>query len=255
MDRRQVIRGLFPAHLQENRDFSVFINMTVEELGLVGDYVEMFSFLGSVDKAPNQFVKYLSDIVGFPYSDSRDDDLQREAIKRIFDAYSQRGTEESILKTVDYAKSFDWVAGDIFCKKDNIPKRYATVVYAGKNVFRHCISKFSGKDKFQDSKRWREGVIIINSNEINDNVRQALKQVIPAGVRYYFETNSESGGDGELGVVSYGNWNLLSGGAVDYNIPVKDYYNKAIFSSAVVGPRLRSGKQVIYSDVIIETLP
>lgn len=246
MDRRQVIRGLFPQHLQENIDFNIFIDMTAEELGQVADYIELFSALGAVDSTPERFLKDLSHTIGYDYTESQDADLQREAIKRIFSVYEQRGTEESILKTADYAKSFDWVGGDIFLTKNDVPIRYAKIFYPNRHLFRHSMSDHSGADKYSDAKRWREGVVILRLDIINKRVRDAVREVIPAGVKYFFDIYAEIYGDGAYGEIQFKEWIVEDGQSIYYNIPIDDTGEMLVYSGGTRGRRLRSGRQLMF---------
>ena len=77
MDRRQVINRLFPDHLRFNEDYRVWIDALSNELGIVADYIEMFSNLSSISKTPAEFVQDLATLVGYAYRDSDDDGLQR----------------------------------------------------------------------------------------------------------------------------------------------------------------------------------
>ena len=173
----------------------------------------------------------------------------REAIKRIFSAYEERGTEESILKAADYSISDDWVAGDIFLTKDKVPPRAAIIEYPGRKLFRHSISKFSGPDKYADSSRWRNGVIIIKVDSLNNKVREAIKTVVPAGVRYYFDLYFSMGSEGE-GSGQYGEVSFHSDIVNDYYAIVYDMVidislaNMKVFSSRPGG--LLSGKQTLF---------
>lgn len=246
-DRRKVIKDLYPQHLRENKDFNIFIELSAEELGLVGDYIEIFNNLGVLAKVPDKYLKDLSDLVAYPFSETHDYSLQREAIKRIFTGYKERGTEESILKAADYSVADDWVAGDIFLTKDNIPDRTANVIYTNTKVFRHNKSDHSGSDRYQDKAKWRNGVLVIRVSHLTDRVREAIKTVIPAGIKYYFELDvSMGGGDGENGSITYGEVNVFEDNLFNNEIMIKNFIEGLTHSVNTPGRNYRSGRQLLY---------
>ena len=255
-DRREVIKRLFPEHLYFNEDYRVLIDTYADELGLVADYIEMFSNLPQIDRTPVQFVKDICELVSISYSDQYSDEAYREVVKRIFSQYEQRGTEDSITKATDYSKSNAWVYGDLFLDKNDVPPRQAELQWPYKSLFRHSISKHSGFDKYADATRWRDGVVIIKTDEMNDRTREAVLKVIPAGIRFYFERALQLYGEGEsrgdYGEVTFGESIIDEDYVIYYDIRLNDMDSGEVFSGEK--PIVFSGRPILYNFYVIDKL-
>lgn len=254
MDRREIIKRLFPEHLYFNEDYRVLIDTYAEELSLVGDYIEMFANLPQIDRTPREFIKDIAELISIQYSDGYDDSEYREAVKRIFSQYEQRGTEESIKKAADYGNVPSWVLGDIFLDKNDVPNRRAELEWPYKSLFRHSISKHSGFDKYADSSRWRDGVVIIKVDEMNDKIREAVLKVLPAGIRFYFDMVLQLAGEGEsegdFGEITFGEILVDEDYVIYYYIPVSDTDLSTVFSGEK--PPVFSGNPNLYAYYVID---
>lgn len=255
-DRREVIKRLFPEHLYFNEDYRVLIDTYAEELGLVADYIELFANLPQIDRTPTQFIKDICELISISYSEQYDDEAYREVVKRIFSQYEQRGTEDSMTKATDYSKANSWVYGDLFLDKTEVPERQAELQWPYKSLFRHSISKHSGFDKYADATRWRDGVVIIKTDEMNDRVREAVLKVIPAGLRFYFDRSLQISGDddskGEYGEVTFGESVIDEDYIIYYDIRLRDMDSNEVFSGEK--PIVFSGRPILYNYYVIDKL-
>lgn len=255
-DRREVIKRLFPEHLYFNEDYRVLIDTYADELGLVADYIELFANLPQIDRTPVQFIKDICELISISYSDQYSDEAYREVVKRIFSQYEQRGTEDSITKATDYSKSNAWVYGDLFLDKNDVPSRQAELQWPYKSLFRHCISKHSGFDKYADASRWRDGVVIIKTDEMNERIREAVLKVIPAGLRFYFDRALQLYGEGEdrgdYGEVTFGESFVDEDYVIYYDIRLNDMDSGEVFSGEK--PIVFSGRPILYNFYVIDKL-
>lgn len=254
MDRRKVFKSLFSEY-NKTTDFELWIDTICEEFGIVADYIQMFEDLGSIDRTPAEFIQDLADLVAYSYLDSEDPEAQREIVKRIFSVYHERGTEASIIQAAKRSPDPDWIGGDLTLYKGPLKEETASVFYPSKHVFTHCVSAHSGEDAFQDAARWREGVIIIRLSVLNDRVREAIKKVIPAGLRYYFDI-VVSGSEGDLDIVSFGEYIVNTDYLIQYYFKTDILESDAlIFSDNKTGHSIKgylSGRQVMFDYYEIE---
>ena len=91
MDRSEIIRQYFPDFIRENKEFRVLIDSVAKEMGMVGDYTQLFSDLSKLDKMPKRFLENFADQVGYTYTEGEDPEVQREIFKRIFSYWRERG--------------------------------------------------------------------------------------------------------------------------------------------------------------------
>lgn len=257
MERRGRIESYFPDYLLENKDFHLWIEAVVEELGKVGDMTELFAELGAVDKTPPQFLQDLADIVAYKYMEGEDADVQREVIKRVFSIYERRGTEQSIIEAGKRGGDPNWVGGDLTLYKDPIKEGTASVLYPINHLFRHSISKHSSGDPYADNVRWREGVIIIRVSYLSDLVKEAIEKVIPAGMRYYIDIVTDSGGEGKNGEVSYGDYFVYTDYYIAYELETIKSETDALIHSGKgrdLSKMYHSGRQILFYYVDIDRM-
>lgn len=250
-DSRTVIKTLFSPVLLENEDFPIVVDALSEEMGLVSDYTELFPTIINVDKTPEKFIQDIAHLVSYPYQSGKDHEAQREIVKRYLEVYRQRGTTTSIEGAADFAQSKDWVGGSLFISKEGIPERFAKAYYPSSNIFRHNVSTFSGKDAFQDNLFYRNGVLVINVSYLDDHIKEEVRKLIPAGIKYYFiiinYTGSSEGSDN--GEVSFGEYTVADTTSLSSYITIKDHIvDTNVFSLKAKGRRYRSGRKLLYNN-------
>lgn len=118
------------------------------------------------------------------------------------------------------------------------------------HIARYNIAKFSGTHKYQDSARYRHSVISIQTGFLNPEIREALREITAAGVKYYFElladTQGHPGHEGEHGEVSFLDWVVSENYSIHYNLIIKDIMNSNIFSGRYSPEGKHSGRQVLF---------
>lgn len=246
-------------------------NLIVELIRLVYQDIKSVGFafdtLADPSSAPEIFLPKLSYLLKYKYKYMVSSAVNRDIIKRLIWLYERKGTDQDILDHADYGDNPYWVKSTMFMP-DGIPNdRVATITYPINNIFRHDISKYSGTDKFQDSTRYRDGVLIIKLDHYSAKVREALKQVIPAGLKVYFDVSTEgSGSTGGLGPqpgeegyypgVIYdpsAALKILEGYVLNYNLNLPA---REIHTDPFDGPRIYkhifSGRQILFIDQELE---
>ena len=238
---------LVPHILIEDEDYEVFTKLIDQINSDVRNLIKVFPELVDVDNAPEIFLPKLSALIKYQYRYDIDEDEQREIIKRIISIYRDRGSDDSIIMAATYGNDPKWIGSHVFLPGANTNKDRATITHPIDELFRHNISRHSCGHRFADAVRWRDGTLIIHVSYIDDEIREAIKKVVPAGLRVYFNIISQTGGDGYHGEVVFGEWKVIEFYEIDYNIPIKDRLEVAIFDVRNTGRRLRSGRRLLFT--------
>jgi hypothetical protein len=262
--------SFLPEYLRSNKDFLVFLRLLISEFDITLDNIEKFTDLVDPDKVPIKFIEALGSVTNYRFIENADDDFNREILMRMQSIYEQRGTDKSIVMAATHGNNLGWVGGDIFIPGYDISKDTATIVVAKDSLFTHSKSRHSGTDVFADSEIFRPGVIIINLPYIDEDILDAVTEVMPAGVKYKFFLNSSFMGNDndEEGLGEFGELSYFKSFRV---VPLKDgeeeseqaatntelsidvtiqseNFEVAKFSTNTTGGRMRSGRLVVQED-------
>ena len=213
LDRRKIMESYFPEFLRGSKDYRIFIKLATQELGQISDYIELFTDLANVDKTPEQFIKDLGEMVGYSFIDEVDPDVQREIIKRVFNKHEARGDESSIIKMASHSQNQGYLGGDLFVPGTYLQGQEAVLTFPRDTLFKWNKSKRSGFDKYPDGMVAMDGVIEVLVGYLDDNVKNRVETVKPAGVKLFFRMTLSM--TGENAVVS---------------IPVPGVYSEALIS-------------------------
>nr|DAY14368.1 MAG TPA: tail protein [Caudoviricetes sp.] len=253
MDNRKIIQSFIPISLEENEDYKIFIDSISEVYGEYLDYVEMFPDLGGIETVPTKYIKDLSALVGYDYNESEDPEIQREISKRMFTAYKERGTEKSILNVASRSSDKNFVIGNLTYYNGATYKGYAKITYPVQELFTWNVSSWSGNHHFKDDERWRDGVIVIDLEVLNEKVRKAFSEVIPAGIKVYYNVVPQFGDDSIGGQVSFGEYFSTAYYDLIYDLPVKDVSNGLNLSNYLdYNDGKLSGRQVLFEGYYLD---
>lgn len=243
---------LIPHSLLEDEDYQVFLELISIVHDDIKSMIAEFPELVDIDNAPEIFLPKLSALIRYRYRYDIDEDIQREIIKRIISIYRDRGTDDAISMAATYGDDPDWIGSHVFLPGANTNKDRAQVTHPVEEIFRHDISKHSGTHRFADAVRWRDGTLIIKTSKVNDDIRAAIKKVVPAGLKIYFDLINNSPGDGYYSELTFGEWVLSVDYELDYNMIIKDKLEVATFDVRGNGRRLRSGRQIMFVNYELE---
>lgn len=261
---RIMTTSYIPEYLASNEDFLVFLKLAISEFNIDMDNIKNFADLVNPDKVPSQFIEALGSYSDFRKRVNADDDFNREMMMRMQSIYRERGTDKSIIMAATHGSNEGWVGGDIFIPGYEITRERASIILAKDEIFIHSRSKHSCGNRFSDSDIYRPGVIIITLPFVDDDIRAAVNENIPAGVKYYFMLINNlipsEGSIGKYGEVSdFGKYHVVaitddevegiaqeqSDGVLVFNLQIEDDRSSvAIFDVNTKGPRYRSGKLV-----------
>lgn len=213
--------------IRNEDDFQIFIDLLEIIFSDIRSVGEVFDRLVDVNEAPDIFLPKLASLLYYKYKYEVPTDVNRDIIKRLLWIYEGKGTDEDILQAADFGNDDHWVGRTFFTPGAKVPDRVATIEYPVHQLFTHDVSTHSETDMFQDSERYRDGVIVINLLELTDEVREALRRVIPAGIKIFFNIISDASSDddgnesvtGRPGILVFGAWFKVF--AINYII---DYY-------------------------------
>lgn len=243
---------LIPHILLEDEDYQVFLELISIINDDIKDLISKFPELVDIDNAPELFLPKLSALIRYKYRYDIDEDIQREIIKRIISIYRDRGTDDAIIMAATYGDYPMWIGSHVFLPGAEINRDKATITHSVDQVFRHSISKHSSTHKFADGNRWTAGTLIIGVPYLNTQIREAIKKVVPAGLRVYFDliNNSPGTGDsaGDYGELTFGEWNIFEDYEIDYQMIIHDETEIAVFDMRTRGRRFRSGRQLMFYD-------
>lgn len=247
---------LVPHILIDDEDYQVFLELISIIHDDIKDLIAKFPELVDIDNAPEIFLPKLSALIRYKYRYDIDEDIQREIIKRMISIYRDRGTDDSIIMAATYGDDPMWIGSHVFLPGADINRDKAEITHSVDEVFRHSISKFSGTHRYADGTRWLAGTITIKVSRLNNQIREAIKKVVPAGLRVYFDivSNSQGSGDsqGEYGELIFGEWNLFENYEIDYQVIIHDEAEVAVFDMRTRGRRFRSGRQLLFYDYGID---
>lgn len=243
---------LIPHSLLEDEDYQVFLELISIVHDDIKSMIAEFPELVDIDNAPEIFLPKLSALIRYRYRYDIDEDIQREIIKRIISIYRDRGTDDAISMAATYGDDPNWIGSHVFLPGANTNKDRAQVTHPVEEIFRHDISKHSGTHRYADAARWRDGTLIIKTSKVNDDIRAAIKKVVPAGLKIYFDLINNSPGDGYYSELTFGEWVLSVDYELDYNMIIKDKLEVATFDVRGNGRRLRSGRQIMFVNYELE---
>lgn len=243
---------LIPHSLLEDEDYQVFLELISIVHDDIKGMIAEFPELVDIDNAPEIFLPKLSALIRYRYRYDIDEDIQREIIKRIISIYRDRGTDDAISMAATYGDDPNWIGSHVFLPGANTNKDRAQVTHPVEEIFRHDISKHSGTHRYADAVRWRDGTLIIKTSKVNDDIRAAIKKVVPAGLKIYFDLINNSPGDGYYSELTFGEWVLSVDYELDYNMIIKDKLEVATFDVRGNGRRLRSGRQIMFVNYELE---
>lgn len=247
------IEDFIPHTLLQSDDYAVVANTIMTINNDIKEMISIFPELVDIDNAPEIFLPKLAALVRYEGRyDIPDEDL-RDIISRIINVYRDRGTDYSIIMAATYGDQPEWVGSSLFYESYK-SKELATIIYPITRLFRHSVSKFSGSHYYPDSTRWRDGTLIISAPYINQELRNAVSRVVPAGLRVYWEVKSESNlVDGT--VVTFGEWVILTDYLIDYYLRISDksYSTSELSSTSYFsGKTKNSGRQLLFDDYELE---
>lgn len=246
------LKSFVPEHIYNSKDSSVFITILEKIYNDIKGLISRFPELADVDNVSEIFLPKLAELIKYQYNYNIDLDIQREIIKRMIETYRRRGTDDSIIMAATYGNDEKWIADHLFLPGADKDKDMATLTYGTDGIFTHNISKFDGTHKFADSVMWRGGILIINLPFLNNNVRNAIKKVIPAGIKILFNIQNNSKGDGLYGELTFGEWVLLVYYDITYEMILRPGSDIAIFDVIGTGERIRSGRRILSESYLID---
>lgn len=197
-----------PESLVEDTNYQVFLRLIGILSGETKTLIEQFPELVDVDNAPERFLPKLSRLIKYKYNFAIDDEIQREVIKRVIEIYRDRGTDDSIIMAATYGADKEWIGSHVFIPGYTL-RSLASLYYPGDHLFRYSVSALSGSDTIQDGETSRMGIIQINVGYINDDIRQAIRMVVPAGLKWFINIEHQITGDGTHGSVTYEPYPML----------------------------------------------
>lgn len=243
----------------DKSDYYVFLGLLRTVFNDIKSVADNFENLADVNNVVSIFLPKLSFLMDYTFHYDLPDEINRDIIKRLLYIYKQKGTDKEVLEAADFANNPNWIASTLFVptEKEPFPQpddRTSKITYPVTMLFTHCVSKHNGLHHFSDETRWRDGVIVIEAENVNKLVRNAVKRVLPAGLKAYYESMSELKADGENGEpVGYGKslkfkeWVLNMRYTLDYLLRLESDIQSISWSQGSINyGKVFSGKQMLF---------
>ena len=87
--------------LEDNGDLRDFLRVFAPTLDWLKAKIDEFPVLFDVDHVPAEFLPFLGALVGYPYTYTRDPELQRKLIKFRIEFYRRKGTRASLERILE----------------------------------------------------------------------------------------------------------------------------------------------------------
>ena len=258
-DRRVELEYFLHDYLADKSDFMLFLRLLQIIFNDIKSVADDFENLTDVNNVVNIFLPKLSYLMNYTFRYDLPDNINRDLIKRLLWIYKEKGTDKEVLEAADFANNDNWISNTIFVPTSKNPRpvpddRTAYLYYPIDRLFTWDKSAYSISDRYGDSTRWRDGVIVIEAEDVNQRVRNAIKRVLPAGLKVYYESKSELKADGENGEeVGYGKslkykeWILYLRYTLDYFLRIDTSVSSDRWSENNVNYQLIwSGRQILF---------
>lgn len=198
---------LLADYVRDQNDFMVFVGLLQEVFDDIKSVADIFDQLSDVESVVEMFLPKLAYLLNHRYRYDIPDHINRDIIRRLLWLYEQKATDQDVLDSADYGANSKWVGSTLFLP-DAVPdERLAEIFYPVHSLFTHNVSGFSRTDRYPDSSRYRGGVIVIKVKKLNARIREAVRRVLPAGLKCYYDFDGTfGGGDGEGESVDFGAW-------------------------------------------------
>lgn len=171
----------FPEVMRENPDYKVLIDLASLSFGKLESEIDDFNSLIDPDTCSDLFLPLLGSLLGYNYRYDIKPEFNREIIKNILSAYAMRGTDRSLILAATYGDCPGYIGGEIFIPGTKPERVEAYLEYPRDHIFKHTISSYSNSDRRADGNLYREGVIEVVVERFNDQIRDRVESVKPAG--------------------------------------------------------------------------
>ena len=249
------LHDLLADYLKTNKDFLVFVDLLQVVFDDIKAVADVFDHLADVESCVEMLLPKLSYLVNYKYNYNIPDSVNRDIIKRMLWLYDQKATDADVLRAADYGSNDKWVGSTLFLPGAVPDDRTATVEYPVRSLFNHDISAHSRTHRYPDGERYRYGVIIIKVVKLDDDIRRAIREVLPAGLKCYFILDGSMYGDATGGSVDSGIYTTAyEDTLIDYQLVLKDKFRTRVFDGSYEDYHFHywSGRQILFFDGIID---
>ena len=199
--------------IDQESDWKIFQEILKEIFGDIKTVAESLTSLADVNSVDENFLPKLAYLLEYSYKYDLPHSTNRDIIKRWLWLKKQKGRDSDVLNAADFANNPNWVKSTMLVPTTEYPRieidRNASIYYPVDFLFTHNLSTFSETHRFANSRRWRDGIIVVELNELTQYTREAIKEVLPAGLKVFFDTTNEMKGDGTGHSVPFRGWWFL----------------------------------------------
>ena len=243
---------LLADYVRDQNDFLVFVGLLQEVFDDIKSVADVFDTLADVDSVVEMFLPKLAYLLNYKYRFDIPDYINRDIIRRLLWLYEQKATDQDVLDAADYATNDKWIGSTFFLPDAHPNERLSTIEYPVHSLFTHEISVFDRSDRYPDSGRYRGGVIVLKVKKLDARTREAVRRVLPAGLKCYYDYLGEFGdGGGINGTVDFGAYyEVYEDTLIDYAMIMKDKETRG-FDGDYRLKHYFDGKQLVFTDNLI----
>lgn len=249
------LSDLLVEYLTTNEDYMVLVALLQEVFDDIKSVADVFDQLADVESVIELFLPKLAYLLNYRYHYEVPDSVNRDIIRRLLWLYEQKATDQDVRDAADYGNNDKWVGSTLFMPDAEPDPRTAEIYYPVHDLFTHDVSAHSTTDRYPDSGRYRGGVIVIKVKRFTDKIREAVKRVLPAGLKCYYDFDGSFGGDATLGTVDFGaNCEVYEDFLIDYQLAINDRETSQWFDGYRKDKHIFSGRQILFFDNVIDYL-
>ena len=243
---------LLADYVRDQNDFLVFVGLLQEIFDDIKSVADVFDTLADVDSVVEMFLPKLAYLLNYRYRYDIPDYINRDIIRRLLWLYEQKATDKDVLDSADYAVNDKWVGSTLFLPDAKPNEREASIEYPVYSLFTHNVSGFDRSDRYPDSGRYRGGVIVLKVKKLDSRTREAVRRVLPAGLKCYYDLLGEFGeGEGFNGAVDFGAYyEVYEDTLLDQALMINDRETQG-FDGDYRLKHYFDGKQLIFCDNLI----
>lgn len=212
--------------ISQESDWIVFQDLLKGIFDDVKTVADSLITLPDVNNLDENLLPRLSNILKYTYRYDLPHGTNRDIIKRWLWLLNQKGRDQDILTAADFANNPNWIKSTMLVPTSEYPSieidRTSRVYYPVDLLFTHDVSAFSDTHRYSDSRRWRDGVVVIEVNELTDLTREAVRNTLPAGLKAFFDRSNEMKGDGTGHSVPFKGWWFLLDYVLDIFLTLDD---------------------------------
>lgn len=197
-DAKTIISELFPHVVRQSPEYNALVQAASTGFAVVFNRIENLPLLRDADKIPARMLEQLEAEMVISNTSRLSIFERRELVKRYLQYWRNRGATQDLLREGQYAHNESHLGGGLFNSYDNpdfnLDGDDCNLEFPRDVLFRHSRHPRSTKFRYPNGSRYLDGVILFQSEHLDQKTYDAVIRVKPAGMRLLFEILVSLGG-------------------------------------------------------------